>query len=104
MSEMIKVVAQSDFATNTLRKVEHNDSTIVVINLDGDFYALDGKCGHAGGPLCRGAIDPAERTLSCPWHGWEYDIASGECIYDPSLTQKTYPVEVREGDVFVVLD
>jgi len=100
---MIRVTAASDFEVNSLRKVEHDELTIVVINLDGDFYALDGKCGHAGGPLCRGTIDSAEKTLACPWHGWEYDIATGECIYDPSLTQKTYRVEVRDGDVFVAL-
>ena len=103
MNERIRVTAVSDFEINSLRKVDHNDLTIVVVNLNGDFYALDGTCGHAGGPLCRGAIDPAEKTLSCPWHGWEYDIATGECIFDPSLTQKTYGVEVRDGDVFVVV-
>lgn len=104
MSNMIKVTAVGDFEINSLRKVDHGESTIVVINLGGEFHALDGKCGHAGGPLCRGTIDPVEKTLSCPWHGWEYDIASGECVYDPSLSQKTYRVEVREGDLFVVLD
>jgi nitrite reductase/ring-hydroxylating ferredoxin subunit len=104
MSGMIKVAAASDFEVNSLRKVDHDESIIVVINLEGGFYAMDGKCGHAGGPLCRGAIDPVEKTLACPWHGWEYDIPSGECVYDPSLSQKTYGVEVRDGDVFLVLD
>ncbi|MFA5493704.1 MAG: Rieske (2Fe-2S) protein [Porticoccaceae bacterium] len=101
MSDMIKVVALDDFEVNTLRKVEHDDGTIVVISLDSGFYAMDGKCGHAGGPLCRGEIDAVEKTIACPWHGWEYSITSGECIFDPSLAQKTYPVEVRDGDVFV---
>jgi nitrite reductase (NADH) small subunit len=85
--------------------------SIGVFNVDGRFYALRNSCPHQGGPLCLGrtvglvtAERPGEITytregeiLRCPWHGWEFDLATGRSVFDPNRTRvKSYPVEVEE--------
>jgi nitrite reductase (NADH) small subunit len=85
--------------------------TIGVFNVNGRFYALRNSCPHQGGELCRGALvglATAERPgeihytregeiLKCPWHGWEFDLATGRSVFDPNRTRvKSYPVEVEE--------
>jgi nitrite reductase/ring-hydroxylating ferredoxin subunit len=74
---------------------------IAVFNVDGQFYALDGICPHAGGPLGQGRL--AGGVVTCPWHGWQFDVTSGRHCLNPRLTQAAYPVEIEAGDVFVVL-
>jgi nitrite reductase (NADH) small subunit len=85
--------------------------SIGVFNVDGRFYALRNSCPHQGGPLCLGrtvglvrAERPGQITytregeiLRCPWHGWEFDLATGRSVFDPNRTRvKSYPVEVEE--------
>ena len=91
---------------------------IGVFNVDGAFYALKNTCAHQGSRVCLGKIvgtalpsDVYEyrygregEILRCPWHEWEYDIKTGESVFDPKVRITTYPVEVVDGDVTVVLD
>jgi nitrite reductase/ring-hydroxylating ferredoxin subunit len=86
--------------------------SIGVFNVDGQFYGLRNSCPHQGGPLCEGQLlgqlrsarpgeyefDAGRKLLECPWHGWEYDIETGQSWFDPSKTRvRKYAVEVREG-------
>lgn len=97
MTVMIDAGKVADLAPGKIHKIEHGEQVIALINIDNEFYAVDGICGHAGGPLCRGEVDGDDKVISCPWHGWEYDLKSGECLMDPSLSQKVFAVSV-EGD------
>jgi 3-phenylpropionate/trans-cinnamate dioxygenase ferredoxin subunit len=88
---------------------------IGVFNVGGQFYALRNICPHRGAPLCQGRIRPLmtspdvyqldrERDgeiLKCPWHQWEFDIKTGQALYDASLRVKTYDAR-QEGDEVVV--
>jgi nitrite reductase/ring-hydroxylating ferredoxin subunit len=84
---------------------------IGVFNVKGEYFAMANRCPHQGGPLCRGKIIglaesamPGEYRLvrqgemvRCPWHGWEFDLATGRSVFDPTRTRvKSYPVEVEE--------
>lgn len=96
---------------------------IGVFNLGGAFHALRNLCPHKLGPLCVGRVagrpiaaappsayvgDPTlERDgeiIRCPWHLWEFDIASGQCLVDPQMRVKTYPVAIEGGQVVVYAD
>ena len=85
--------------------------SIGIFNVNGAFYAVRNSCPHQGGELCLGAIvglataeKPGEiqytregEILRCPWHGWEFDLATGRSVFDPNRTRvKSYPVEVEE--------
>ena len=79
----------------------------------GEIYALRNRCPHHGAPLCLGTLQqraggtPARYALSgetvirCPWHGWEFDPATGRCRDDPALRVAVYPVRVADGRVLV---
>jgi nitrite reductase/ring-hydroxylating ferredoxin subunit len=88
-----------------------------VFNLDGTLYALKNVCAHQGARVCLGKIvgtalpsDVYEyryglegRILRCPWHEWEYDIATGQGVYDPNVKIVSFPVEVVDGEVVVTV-
>ena len=90
---------------------------VMVFNVGGSFYALRNKCPHTGGPLGRGFIRPhvvsdgvgdfkferEAEIVKCPYHNWEFDIATGCALYDPSLRAKTYPVVIEGDDVVLEL-
>ena len=77
------------------------DRIIALYNVDGDFFALGGVCPHQGGPLGRGAL--TGRTVTCPWHGWQFDVCSGQCQLSSSVIQPTFPCKTEDGKVFVDL-
>jgi nitrite reductase (NADH) small subunit len=95
---------------------------IGVFNVNGQYYALRNICPHKQGPLCTGFVygrivadaPPSGRSLDvsdyaverdgeiirCPWHLWEFEIASGRCLVDSRARVKTYPVRVEADRVF----
>lgn len=90
----------------TLQAGEHigatiDGQTVAVFLVDGDVIATQGTCPHASGPLHEGEVDG--RNLTCPWHGWSFDLDSGVCDDDPCLQLARYPVKVQGDDVLVAL-
>lgn len=89
-----------------------------MFNIDGRFYALTNACVHQGARVCLGKVSgtalPSRvyefkyghegRILRCPWHGWEYDVTTGESLFDPATRVVTYPVIVRDGAVYVAVE
>jgi 3-phenylpropionate/trans-cinnamate dioxygenase ferredoxin subunit len=82
---------------------------IGIFNVDGRFYALRNRCPHQGGPLCSGLVaggleatrpgeytyDAERKLVRCPWHGWEFDLATGQSWFDPArLRVRSYPVAI----------
>ncbi len=78
-----------------------NGGLVAVFLVDGAPVATQGKCPHAGGPLFQGTL--CGEMLSCPWHGWTYDLKSGACEEDPSITLQFYSVRVDGDDIYVTL-
>ncbi|MDQ2786806.1 MAG: Rieske (2Fe-2S) protein [Chloroflexota bacterium] len=96
---------------------------IGVFNVNGTFYALRNLCPHKAGPLCTGRVsgmviadappstdapglDVAQEgeIIRCPWHLWEFEIATGRCLVDTKAHAKTYPVVIEDGEVVVYAD
>ena len=76
------------------------DDEVLVIGLfEGKYFALDGVCAHQGGPLGRGALEGC--TLTCPWHGWQYDIRTGRQLLSEHIKQSVYATRVV-GDTIQV--
>ena len=69
------------------------DRIIAVFNVEGTYYALDGVCPHQGGPLGKGSL--TDCVVTCPWHGWQFDVRTGQSQLTPSVRQPTIPVRVR---------
>ena len=88
-----------EIPAGAIREFQVNGATIAVANVDGKFYAIDNTCLHRGGPLGQGELEA--NIVTCPWHGWQYDVATGKVAANPSVGVKTYPLEVRGEDIFV---
>lgn len=101
MASFTKVATTAEIPKGSGKAVELAGKTIAVFNCDGKFYAIDNTCQHQGGPLAEGML--AGNSVTCPWHGWEYDVATGACAMDPSLVNTPYDVKVEGEDIFVAV-
>jgi nitrite reductase (NADH) small subunit len=72
---------------------------LAIFRVGADVYAIDGMCAHQGGPLAEGSIEGG--IVTCPWHGWQYDVRSGRQPITPAICQTTFPVRI-EGDRILV--
>jgi nitrite reductase/ring-hydroxylating ferredoxin subunit len=102
----------SAFPPGTRKILEIAGRSIGIFSVDGRFYALKNKCPHQGAALCTGQLRSAvtsdrpgdyrvDRTgeiLRCPWHGWEFDLCTGQSWFDPAKVRvKTYEASVEPG-------
>lgn len=80
------------------------DKPVLIFNRDGELHAIQNICPHAGLPLEDGQL--RGRVLTCPFHGYSYDIANGRNVDFPhdELPVRTYPVRLKAGRIQVDLD
>ena len=101
MAQATKVATTTEIPPGTGKVVEVGGKTLAVFNADGKFYAINNTCLHRGGPLGEGSLSGT--TVTCPWHGWEYDVRSGECTMDQSMKVQKFDVTVQGNDLLVDL-
>ena len=111
----------SDIKEGDRKVVTAGKREIGVFHKDGALYAYSNTCLHMGGPACEGIminnvvdVIAADRTYQgqtfsdevhfvCPWHGYEYELQTGECVGDRRLRLKKFDVVRRGEDIFVVV-
>jgi 3-phenylpropionate/trans-cinnamate dioxygenase ferredoxin subunit len=119
MAGMKVVVGKvSDFENGDRKIIDVNGKSIGVFRVDDRFYALRNRCPHQFGPLCVGTLAPRAVStrpgdvrmesgpplIACPWHGWEYDLATGQSFMGPgrgSAPALSYDVNVLPGSEIV---
>jgi len=72
---------------------------VLLVHIDGQFHAYEDRCLHKQVPLSDGEL--SGRVLRCSVHEWEYDVSTGDCINPRHRCLRRYPVEIREGAVFI---
>jgi nitrite reductase (NADH) small subunit len=77
------------------------ETEVAVFHCEEGFFATQSRCLHLQGPLGRGRLEGC--VLTCPWHGWQYDVRTGENEFDRALKLETYEVVVEDGEVKLVL-
>jgi nitrite reductase (NADH) small subunit len=97
--EFVAVARVEDVPPGTVRAVRLGEEEIAVANCNGGFYATQGACIHLQGPLGEGWLDDC--VLTCPWHGWQYDVRTGENEFDRAIKLRTYDVQVADGEIRV---
>ncbi|MGH2928542.1 MAG: Rieske (2Fe-2S) protein [Solirubrobacteraceae bacterium] len=107
-----------DFENDGRKIVDVNGKSIGVFRVDDQFYALRNRCPHQWGPLCLGdfapravstgpgevRMDAGPPLIACPWHGWEYDLATGQSFMGPgrgNAPALSYEVNVLPGGEIV---
>jgi nitrite reductase/ring-hydroxylating ferredoxin subunit len=85
----------------TIREFQVEGKAIAVANVSGQYHAIDNVCMHRGGPLGDGPLEGS--SVTCPWHGWQYDVTTGKISENPAVGVDSYPVEIRGDEIFVNL-
>jgi nitrite reductase/ring-hydroxylating ferredoxin subunit len=115
-----KIGRTSDFKNGDRRIVFLGETEIGVFRDNNEFFAYSNTCVHQGGPACEGLIiakveeklmpdktsrglyfSDAETHFVCPWHGYEYDLRTGECAADRKLKLRRYEVVQKGDDLYV---
>lgn len=99
MSEKYRVASLSEIPTETGLEVTAGGRVIALFKTDDGVRAIDGICAHAGGPVGKGKREG--NIVTCPWHGWQYDVNTGTHCLTPAICQQPFEVEVVDDDVFV---
>ena len=102
-SQFITVAKLADLDPGTCRSVELKDVGLALFNVEGEIFALENTCPHAGGPLGEGTLE--DEVVTCPWHGWKFNVRTGQRLKNPSQgwTVQRYEVRVIDGLIQVLV-
>ena len=107
----------SEVPTDAAKIVSIGRLSVGLFRLDDGFHALLNVCPHKGAALCEGPVcgttkqtdrtefiyDRAGELVRCSWHGWEFDIRTGEFLVDKNIRTKSFPVTVEDDDLYVMI-
>lgn len=99
MADFVNVCKKGDVPEGCGKTVDVKGKPVAIFNVEGNFYAISDTCVHRGGPLGEGELDG--KTVVCPWHGWRYDVTTGENELNPSVSVQRYQIKVDGDDVLV---
>ena len=99
MERFVRVAAASEIQPGKGKLVEVDGRYIALFNTGGAYYAIDNTCLHRGGPVGEGDLEGV--VVTCPWHGFQYDVTTGRNILDPDVGLETFAVRVENGDVYI---
>ena len=101
MAEFVRVAAIADVSAGAwyCGGGERNDAGL--FNVEGTIHAINNTCCHRDGPLGEGELEG--NIVTCPWHGWRYNVTTGACMNNPSAKVEAYQVKIEGSDVKVLL-
>lgn len=100
MAKFVKVARADEIPAGEKLTVDVDGLGVVVVNLEGDFYAIEDACTHDGGPLGEGKLEGAQ--IICPRHGARFDVRTGAALTLPAFEPtQTFEVRLQDGDVLV---
>ena len=101
MANYMKIAQTTDIPDGEGRSFEFEGKTIAVFNVGGQFHATEGVCPHRGGPLGEGYLE--NNGVTCPWHGWRFDVTTGQSPVNPAAKIPCLPVKVEGTDLLVAV-
>lgn len=99
MPGFVKMATLEELPPGGSKEVEHEGRIYALFNVGGTISAIDGICPHQGGPLAEGPLEGT--TVTCPWHGWQFDVCTGKTPLGTRIKQEVYEVKVEGQDVLV---
>lgn len=118
MTREVDLGACEDFAEGELRIVEIDAKEFGVARWNGKYFAMRNICPHQSAPLCRGRLlpditasapvgmilaDSDRAVVTCPWHGWEFRLETGQSVWNTRYRVRSYELKVKDGRVLVEL-
>lgn len=101
MPDFVRMAGRDELPPGASKEVEHDGRIYALFNVDGTIYAVDGICPHQGGPLAEG--HRAGTIVTCPWHGWQFDVRDGQSPTFTRVRLPTFEVRVEGRDVLVAV-
>ena len=98
----VKVMSEEDLPVGKSAIISAGEDEIALFNYKGKYYAVANKCPHRGAPLGEGRIE--EGIVICPNHEWRFKIESGANMQNPELFIPTYPVKVKNENIYIGLE
>lgn len=94
-----RVTSAADLWIGEMRATSVEGRPLLLVNVEGRVVAFEDRCAHQGVPLSRGRL--AAGVLTCMAHEWQYDAATGQGLNPCGVSLKTFPVEVRDGEIWI---
>ena len=101
MPGFVTVAREGEIAPGSARQVTVDGRWIALFNVAGVYHAVDNLCLHRGGPLCEGSIKGS--VVTCPWHGWQFDVTSGALMQDPTVGVSRHETRIVGDEIQVKL-
>ena len=101
MADYCKVAKLDELIPGQAKTVTLSGREIALFNVAGEIFATDITCLHMGGPLGEGEL--ANAVVTCPWHGWEYNVKTGEALTAPREYLQKFAVRVQDGEIEVAV-
>ncbi len=101
MKRWVRVASTSDCPPGTALECVAEDRVVALFNVEGQFHALEGLCPHQGGPLGKGRLEG--RIVTCPWHGWQFDVCTGQHQVKTGPCHTRFETRVDDEGVWVAL-
>jgi nitrite reductase/ring-hydroxylating ferredoxin subunit len=95
----VRAARKDEIPAGSIREFQVDGLTVAIANIGNKFYAINNTCLHRGGPLAQGELHGA--VVTCPWHGWQYDVTTGKLVANPTIGVKTYALEARGEDLWI---
>lgn len=102
MPGWIKVAKLHEIPEDTGLEVVAGSRIVALYRIQGEVFALDGICPHSGGPLANGRVQ--NQIVTCPWHGWQFNVTNGRHCLNANLHQPCIGVRVENDDVLVEVE
>jgi nitrite reductase (NADH) small subunit len=97
----VTVARVGEIRPGTGRQVTVGGRWVGLFNINGEYHAIDNVCLHRGGPLCEGPVTGT--VVTCPWHGWQYELTTGTLIQDPMVGVSRHETRMVGDEVQVRL-
>jgi|ERR1043166_4758978 nitrite reductase/ring-hydroxylating ferredoxin subunit len=91
----------SEIPPGSIKEVQVGGKPVALANVSGKFYAINNTCLHRGGPLGQGQLEG--NVVTCPWHGWQFDVTTGKAVLNPSAEVGCLRAEVQGDEIYVDL-
>lgn len=120
-SDRIKVCSTDELPPGERKIITVGNRKVGVFNVDGEYRAILNTCPHQNGPLCEGNVLPKvsakipdtgkrpvqqfddSTVVKCPWHGWEFDLESGELLDDERIRLPVFDVSIEDETVYLTI-
>lgn len=99
--QILRVADLNEIADGSSKIVNASGRSIAIFRINNQYFAVANSCLHRGGPLGEGEVRNYEVT--CPWHGWRFNLINGAFSLIPTLKIKTFPVKETADGVFIEL-